>query len=117
MSFAAKIDRLLELSSNDDGTTNELEPHLFAANANPNILSHSEAKRADDYDKFQEAMQDEFKQMIESKNSKKSQGQQYLWDNTYYTQYGVINRRPLWQELSINMDLVSVQMAVTNNMV
>ena len=67
MSFAAKIDRLLELSSNDDGTTNELEPHLFAANANPNILSHSEAKRADDYDKFQEAMQDELKRMIESK--------------------------------------------------
>ena len=67
MSFTAKIDRLLELSSNDDGTTNELEPHLFANNANPNILSHSEAKCADDYDKFQEAMQDELKRMIESK--------------------------------------------------
>ena len=36
--FAAKmIDQLLELSSNDDGTMNELEPHLFTANANPNI--------------------------------------------------------------------------------
>ena len=68
MYFAAEIDQLLELSSNDDGAMNKLKPHLFTANADPNILSHSEAKRADDYNKFlEEAMQDELEGMIESK--------------------------------------------------
>ena len=67
MSFTDKIEKLLELSSNDDNTINELNPHCMAASANPNILTHSQAKKAEDYDDFQQAMQHELKRMIEAK--------------------------------------------------
>ena len=65
--FQQQIDRLLDLSALSNGEVNDLHPLAFAASANPNILTHAQAKRASDYDKFQIAMQDEIKNMMKKK--------------------------------------------------
>lgn len=64
--FAEKIDRCMELTALPNGEINEPSPHLFAASVNPNILSHSQAKKAHDFEKFQEAMQDEIERMLKN---------------------------------------------------
>lgn len=64
--FAEKIDRCMALTALDNGEINEPSPHLFAASVNPNILSHSQAKKAHDYDKFMVAMQEELDRMLKN---------------------------------------------------
>ena len=54
MTFKDHIDRLLSLTALDNGT------------ANPNILSHSQAKKSIDWDKFVEAMKEEIQRMIDN---------------------------------------------------
>ena len=66
-SFSEKVDKILELSSLNEGTLNDLNPHCFAASVNPNILTHCKAMKATDVDSFWEAMDDEIKRMIENK--------------------------------------------------
>ena len=66
-SFTEKVDKILELSSLNDGTFNDLNPHCFAASVNPNILTHRDAMKASDVESFREAMDDEVKRMIENK--------------------------------------------------
>ena len=67
LSFQEQIDRLLDLSALDNGEINDLNPLALAASANPNILTHSEAKRAADYPKFLEAMKEEVTNMTNNK--------------------------------------------------
>ena len=69
-SFSPKVDKILELSSLNDGSINDLNPHCFAASVNLNILTHQEAMKASDVDSFREAMGDKVKRMIEKKNFK-----------------------------------------------
>ena len=64
--FSEKIDRMMELTALPNGEINEPSPHLYAASVNPNILSHREAKKAQDFDKFQIAMQEEIARMIKN---------------------------------------------------
>ena len=63
-SFTQQLIHLQQLTSLDNGEINDLIPHALAASANPNILSHAQAKKAEDWDKFICAMQEEIKQMI-----------------------------------------------------
>ena len=86
--------------------TSEILKTVQPPNANPNILSHSEAKCADDYDKFQEAMQEKRKRMIESK----------IFKEVPVPMGQCVFLRAVWSQLSMDIDLASVQMAVTNNM-
>ena len=61
-----QIDRMLDLTALDKGEFNDLNPWALAALANPNILSHSEAKHADDWDEFVKAMKEEVDRMLEN---------------------------------------------------
>ena len=67
MNLQDTIDRHLDLSKLDDGTINDMHPWALAASANPNILTHREAKKADDWKHFQEAMKEEIERMIKNK--------------------------------------------------
>ena len=51
LSFTEQVDRLMALTALSNGEPNELDPHAFAASANPNILNHRNAMNADDSDK------------------------------------------------------------------
>ena len=66
LSFTEKIERELALSALDNGEINDLNPHSLAASANPNILSHSQAKKADDFAQFQAAMKDKVQRMLKN---------------------------------------------------
>jgi Reverse transcriptase (RNA-dependent DNA polymerase). len=61
--FSERIEQLLNLSSSNSGEINDIDPLAFAASANPNILSHREAMKADDVEKFLESMQEELERM------------------------------------------------------
>ena len=66
MSFAEKIDHLMQLTSLPNGECNDLNPHALAASVNPNILSHRDAMKADDSHLFTSAMEEEITRMIEN---------------------------------------------------
>eukprot|EP00957_Ditylum_brightwellii_P016610 1248623-Ditylum_brightwellii.AAC.1 len=57
----------MELTALSNGETNEFHPLALVAgtNANPNILSHKDAMKADDKDKFLQVMEEEVENMIE----------------------------------------------------
>ena len=61
-----QIDRMLDLSAIDEGEFNDLHPWALAASANPNILSHSQAKKAHDWEEFVKAMKEEVDKMLEN---------------------------------------------------
>ena len=67
LTFQEQIDRLLDLSSLENGEINDLNPHALAASANPNILSHSQAMKAHDKPKFEGAMTEEVTRMMKNK--------------------------------------------------
>ena len=66
LSFTEQIDRIQNLASTVEGEFSDLCPWALAASANPNILSHSQAKRADDWEEFVKAMKDEINRMIKN---------------------------------------------------
>ena len=66
MSLPKQVDCLMELTALPNGEPNELDPHLFAASSNPNILNHRDAMKADDRDKFLQSMDDEMKNLLEN---------------------------------------------------
>ena len=61
----------MDLTALSNGETNEFHPLALVAGtkANPNILSHKEAMKAGDKEKFPQAMEEDIENMIE-KNSK-----------------------------------------------
>jgi Reverse transcriptase (RNA-dependent DNA polymerase). len=61
--FSERIEQLLNLSSLNSGEINDIDPLAFAASANPNILSHREATKAEDVEQFLESMQEELERM------------------------------------------------------
>ena len=61
-----QIDCMLDLTATDDGEINDIHPWALAASANPNILSHSQAKRADDWEEFVKAMKEEVDRMLKN---------------------------------------------------
>lgn len=63
-SFNEKVERLLSLSSLDDNQINHYEPHALVASANPNILGHRDAMKADDFEKFLDSMDDEMERLF-----------------------------------------------------
>ena len=65
LSFTEQVMKALKLTSLENGEINDFNPHALAASANPNILSHAQAKKAMDWDKFVLAMEDEVKRMID----------------------------------------------------
>ena len=67
INFNKQLNRLMELTALSNGETNEFHPLALVAgtNANPNILSHKDAIKADDKDKFLQAMEEEVENMIE----------------------------------------------------
>ena len=60
------IERLLDLTAQENDEINDLQPWALAASTNPNILSHSQAKKAVDWDRFIEAMKEEVQNMIKN---------------------------------------------------
>lgn len=63
LTFQETLDRIMDVSAIANGEINETHPLLYAASANPNILTHREAKKADDWDDFQASMKDEIGRM------------------------------------------------------
>ena len=61
--FAEKIEQLLNLSSLQSGEINDIDPLAFAASANPNILTHREAMKAEDVEQFLTSMSEELERM------------------------------------------------------
>eukprot|EP00957_Ditylum_brightwellii_P014969 1128635-Ditylum_brightwellii.AAC.1 len=58
---------MLSLTALPNGEINDLHPLALIAgtNANPNILNHREAMKADDKEQFLSAMEEEIERMIE----------------------------------------------------
>ena len=65
--FPQQLDRILSLTTLPNGEINYLHPLALIAgtNANPNILNHREAMKADDKEQFLSAMEEEIERMIE----------------------------------------------------
>ena len=55
--------RTMSLTSMDNGELNIMDPFALAASTNPNILSHRDAMKADDSDKFHGSMDTEMSQL------------------------------------------------------
>lgn len=62
-SYEEKMERILYLSSVND-EVNDYEPHALVASANPNILGHRDAMKADDFEKFLDSMDDEIERLF-----------------------------------------------------
>eukprot|EP00957_Ditylum_brightwellii_P174232 13265220-Ditylum_brightwellii.AAC.1 len=68
MSAPSAIHHLHNITALPNGEVNEYHPLTFSVktNANPNVLSHHDAMKSDDKDKFMATMEEEIKRLIKT---------------------------------------------------